>query len=242
MSARTEQMEGAFRLARIIKRLKERVRAEELGGEPVEQLVRRWSRLRSPELDLKVREYDPRWPDAFEAEKRRLQVALADEGGADIQHIGSTSIPRLPSKNILDLAVAVHSLPVTEGQSAALGALGYQPYGPSPIDPDFSWFWRIEQGGQGAFVIHVCAIRSPWFAYLVNFRDFMRAFPEERQRYEALKRELAALPDQGWLEYSVVKRALALRITERANAWAAARAEAAGSEQTAGALPGRNGG
>jgi GrpB-like predicted nucleotidyltransferase (UPF0157 family) len=242
MSGRPEQMEGALRLARIIKRLKERVRPDELGGEPVEQLVRRWSRLRSPELDIEVREYDPRWPEAFEAEKRRLLDALASEGGADIQHIGSTSIPRLPSKNIVDLAVAVRSLPVTGGQTAALVALGYQPYGPSPIDPAFSWFWRIEQGGQGAFVVHVCATESPWFAYLVNFRDFMRAFPEERQRYEELKRELAALPDQSWLEYSVVKRALALRITERANAWAAARARARGAEQAPGALPGPSGG
>ncbi len=242
MSARPEQMEGAFRLARIIKRLKERVRPEELGGESVEQLVRRWSRLRSPELDLQVREYDPRWPAAFEAERGRLHAALADEGEADIQHIGSTSIPLLPGKNILDMAVAVRSLPATARQTAALVALGYQSYGPSPIDPSFSWFWRIEHGSQGAFVVHVCAAQSPWFAYLVNFRDFMRAFSEERQRYEDLKRELAAAPDQSWLEYSVIKRVLALRITERANAWAATRADALRSERGAGAFPGRSGG
>jgi GrpB-like predicted nucleotidyltransferase (UPF0157 family) len=213
--------EGAFQLARIIRRLKERVSPEELGGEPVEQLVRRWSRLRSPELNIEVREYDPRWPAAFEAEQQRIHAVLAGLGLVDIQHIGSTSIAPLPSKNIVDLAVAVQALPCTEAQTAALTGLGYQAYGPSPIDPDFSWFWRIEEGGQGAFVVHVCGAQSPWFSHLIHFRDFMRAFPEERQRYEALKRELAQMPGQSWLEYSIVKRALALRITGRANAWAA---------------------
>ncbi|ADO75786.1 GrpB family protein [Stigmatella aurantiaca] len=213
--------EGAFQLARIIRRLKARVSTEELGGETVEQLVRRWSRLRSPELNIDVREYDPRWPETFEAEKHRIHGALKDLGLVDIQHIGSTSIAPLPSKNIVDLAVAVPSLPCSVPQTEALLGLGYQAYGPSPIDPDFSWFWRIEAEGQGAFVVHVCGAQSPWFSHLIHFRDFMRAFPEERQRYEALKRELAQVPDQSWLEYSIVKRALALRITERANAWAA---------------------
>ncbi|MCY1014860.1 GrpB family protein [Pyxidicoccus sp. MSG2] len=213
----------AFRLARIIRRLKERVRPEELGGESVEGLVRRWSRLRSPELDIQVREHDPAWASAFETEKQRLHAALADEGLVDIQHIGSTSIPPLPGKNILDLAVAVRALPCTARQAELLAGLGYESYGPSPIDPDFTWFWNVNADGQGAFVVHVCGHQSPWFSYLTNFRDFMRAEPEERQRYEALKRELAAVPGQSWLEYSIVKRALALRITERANAWAAAR-------------------
>lgn len=216
--------ENAFRLARLIRRLKERVGPEELGGETVEQLVRRWSRLRAPELDIQVREHDPEWARAFESEKQRLQAALAGEELVDVQHIGSTSIPPLPGKNILDLAVAVRTLPCTARQTERLTGLGYQSYGPSPIDPDFTWFWNIHEGGQGAFVVHVCGHQSPWFSWLLNFRDFMRAEPEERRRYEALKRELAAVPGQSWLEYSIVKRALALRITERANAWAAARA------------------
>lgn len=233
---------GAFELARIIKRLKVRVTPAELGGETVEQLVQRWSRVSYPELGLHVREYDPRWPQRFEAEKRRIQAALPHpDGVVDVQHIGSTSIPPLPGKNIIDLAVAVRALPATERHVRALVDIGYRHYGASPIDATFPWFWRVEPGGRsassdgpadpvgepgeapGSFVVHVCTTDSPWFANLVNFRDFMRAFPEERQRYADLKRELAAVPDQSWFEYSVIKRALALQITERANAWAAGR-------------------
>lgn len=221
----TERAVDAFGLARMIRRLEQRVRPEDLGGESVAQLVRRWSRLRSPEMDLQMRDYDPRWPEVFQAEKRRLQAALADEA-LDIQHVGSTAIPMLPGKNIVDVAVAGRALPPPGRQIELLVALGYEPYGPSPIDPAFSWLWRIEAGGQGAVVVHLCAIHSPWLANLVRFRDFLCAFPEERQRYADRKRELAAMPGQSWIEYSVAKRVLALHITERANAWAAARSQA----------------
>jgi GrpB-like predicted nucleotidyltransferase (UPF0157 family) len=221
----TERAVDSFGLARMIRRLEQRVRPEDLGGESVAQLVRRWSRLRSPEIALKTGDPDPRWPDIFEAEKRRLHAALADEA-VEIQHIGSTAIPMLPGKNIIDVAVAGRALPASGRQIELLVALGYEPYGPSPIDPAFSWLWRIEAGSEGAVVVHLCAIDSPWFANLVNFRDFLRAFPEERQRYADHKRELAAMADRSWIEYSVAKRVLALRITERANAWAAARSQA----------------
>lgn len=221
----TARAVDALGLARMIRRLEQRVRPEDLGGESVAQLVRRWSRLRSPEMDLKVRDHDPRWAEVFQAERRRLQAALADEA-VEVQHIGSTAIPMLPGKNIIDVAVAGCALPPSGRQIERLVALGYEPYGPSPIDPEFAWLWRIEPGGQGAIVVHLCAIHSPWLANLVNFRDFLCAFPDERQRYADRKRELAAAADQSWIEYSVAKRVLALCITERANAWAAARSRA----------------
>lgn len=215
----------AFGLARMIRRLEQRVRPEDLGGESVAQLVRRWSRLRSPEMDLKMGDHDPGWPAVFQAEQRRLRATLADEA-VEIEHIGSTAIPMLPGKNIIDIAVAGRALPPSGRQIEQLVALGYEPYGPSPIDPEFSWLWRIEAGRRGATVVHLCARHSPWFANLVNFRDFLCAFPGERQRYADRKRELAAVTDQSWIEYSVAKRVLALRITEQANAWAAARPQA----------------
>jgi GrpB-like predicted nucleotidyltransferase (UPF0157 family) len=214
----------AFGLARMIRRLEQRVRPEDLGGEPVAQLVRRWARLRAPEMDLAVRDHDPRWAEVFEAEQARLRAQLGDDAAA-IHHIGSTAIPRLPGKNIIDIAVAGRALPPPARAIERLVALGYEPYGPSPIDPAFAWLWRIDGDGQGAVVVHVCAIDSPWLANLVNFRDYLRAFPDERHGYAERKRALASVPDQSWIEYSVAKRVLALRVTERANAWAASRGQ-----------------
>lgn len=221
MSAPTGQIVGALQLARIIRRLKEHVGPDELGGETVEQFMRRYSRMRLPKLDLNMQSrYDSNWPGAFESEKQRLQAVLAGEHVIGIEHIGSTSIPRLSSKNILDIAVAIRAPLSIERQAQSLAGLGYQAYGESPIAANFSWFWRIGSGGDSSFVVHTCPDDSHRFTDVKNFRDFLRSFPEEQQRYVDLKHELAAVPDQSWLEYSALKQVLIARITAQANAWA----------------------
>ena len=223
MSDSTGRAVDALQLARIIRRLKAQLRPGELGGETVEAFVRRYSRVRLPGMDLGMqREYDPGWPEAFEREQLRLRVALAAEGVIGIEHIGSTAIPHLSSKNIVDMAVALRAPLSIERQTLALAELGYQACGESPIAEGFSWFWRIGRDGDSSFVVHTCEAGSQRFADIRNFRDFLRAFPEERQRYVDLKRALAAVPGQSWLEYSASKKVLVVRITARANAWAMA--------------------
>ncbi|EAU70056.1 GrpB family protein [Stigmatella aurantiaca] len=208
-------------MMRVIRQLKERLGIQHIGGEPIEHLVRRWSRVEMPELNLEVRAYDPSWPVLFERERQRLQKALEAEPLIDIQHVGSTSIPPMPSKNIVDLAVAL-TLPLcTDSQKERLESLGYRYHGTSPIDPGFFWFWRLEDGT--ALVVHLCDPRAAWYTNLLHFRDYMREHLEERASYERLKRELASVPGQSWLEYSVLKRHLLQQITDRANVWAAAR-------------------
>ncbi len=224
MNDPVRRVTDALQLARIIRRLKQHVRPDELGGENVELFVRRYARVRLPVLDLDVQgEYDPSWPRSFESEKHRLQAALAGECVVGIEHIGSTSIPHLSSKNILDIVVAMRVPPSIERQALLLAELGYQAYGESPIAEGFSWFWRVGRDGDSSFVVHTCAAESSRFADVTNFRDFLRKFPEEQQRYVDLKRALAAVPEQSWLEYSVSKKALVLRITALANAWALVR-------------------
>jgi GrpB-like predicted nucleotidyltransferase (UPF0157 family) len=220
VSASAWKVADALQLARIIRRLKQQVGADELGGESVEQFVRRYARVRLPDLDLNAQtDYDPHWPRIFESEKQRLQTAFAAGTTIRIEHIGSTSIPHARSKNILDIAVAMQGPSSPEHQARALAELGYQAYGESPIDAAFSWHWRIGRGGDSTFVVHTCPADSPRFADITNFRDFLRAFPGEQRRYVELKRELSAVTGQTWLEYSALKKALVVRITARANAW-----------------------
>lgn len=220
MSPDTRDLGGALQLARVIRRLKAQVQPGELGAETVEHLVRRYARVRPPALTLDMQShYDPSWPRAFEEEKDRLLDAFAGEDVLGVEHIGSTAIPDLPSKNILDIAMARGASLSAERQSGILSELGYQAYGESPIDAGFSWHWRIGQAGDRAFVVHTCAADNPRFTDIRNFRDFLRAFPQERQRYLELKQALAAVPGQTWLDYSVFKKVLVVRITARANAW-----------------------
>jgi len=227
MSAATADLSGALQVARVLRRLRAQVQPGELGAESVEQFVRRYSRVRAPALDLNLRSggYDPAWPQAFEDEKQRLLTALAGEDVAGVEHIGSTAIPQLASKDILDIVVAMRDPAAIARVAGTLDALGYRAHGESPIDAGFAWHWRIAADGGRSFVVHTCAAANPRFAEIKNFRDFLRAFPHERQRYVELKRELAAVPDQTWLEYSALKKILVVRITAQANAWRAAGGE-----------------
>jgi len=211
------------RAARAIRDLRASVRNET--REPLERKIGRWQRLRTPELPPRiqsVRPSDPAWPAHFERERARITSGLAGALGpglvADVQHIGSTAIPSLASKSILDLLVAVHGSPATPEQLAALSTLGYQDYGTSPCDHEAVWLWNTERDDV-AFVVHLCSAANPWIHTALNFRDYMRAFPAECARYEALKHEIAAEKDRTLFEYSLIKLKLFYEISERADAW-----------------------
>lgn len=223
--------DGIARVTRAIRDLKASVRTET--REPLERKIRRWQRLSTPDLPpgvRAVRPYDPDWPARFEREAERLRAAFAAALGpervASVEHIGSTAIPGLAGKGILDLLVAVHGdavhgAPASPEQMAVLGGLGYRDHGTSPCDHEAVWLWNTE-GDDVAFVLHLCAAGNPWISTALNFRDYMRTFPAECARYEALKRELAAKQERSLLEYSLVKLKLFYEVSERADAWRAA--------------------
>ncbi|HWM95357.1 MAG TPA: GrpB family protein [Thermoanaerobaculia bacterium] len=201
------------RTARAIKRLRSRI--EVYGVETVEETFRRWQALRLPGLALSVREHDPEWADRFARERDRILPAL---GAVEIQHFGSTSIPPLPAKDIIDFFVAVDGPPVTPERVETLAGLGYELYGNSPVDPETVWFWST-RAGPCAFAAHVCQRGLPWLSTVVNFRDFLRIHPEERRRYEDAKRRLAREEGQDFLGYSVGKMALFSELNAKADAW-----------------------
>jgi GrpB-like predicted nucleotidyltransferase (UPF0157 family) len=194
--------------------------------EPIERKVRRWQHLRMPALLAPevqaVRPYNPAWPLLFAAEKERLQTMLGAEVTA-VEHIGSTSIPGMASKSILDLIVAVRDVPAS---LALLAAAGYEDFGVSPCDHEAVWLWNIDpprpEGEPGcATIVHVCAHDNPWIPTALNFRDYMRAFPAEGASYQELKHRLGA-EGRSLLEYSIVKLKLFYELSARADAWVAA--------------------
>lgn len=202
------------RLMETMKAVKHlRRRFENWGSETVEEHFRRLRDIRLPELKLAVRGHDPEWASLFAAEKARLLAVLGDS--VDVQHFGSTSIPPLPSKDMIDFYVAMEDPPVE-----TFAALGYEHYGNSPVDPQTVWFWKT--GDRCAYVAHVCERGRPWMATVVNFRDYLRAHPEERTRYAEAKQRLAAEQGQDFLGYSVGKLALIGEVNEKAVAWIAA--------------------
>ncbi len=213
-------LQDILRASRVIRRAKQRIRHDP--RESVESKVRRWQALEAPELPAAIRAirpYDPHWPELSAREKARLAQALGPETPSEIRHIGSTSIPGLAGKPIIDLLVAIDPAPrAAERMTAGLAGLGYAPYGTSPCDPEAHWFWKLE-ADRCAFVVHRCARSNPWIRTAVNFRDYMRAHPEDCANYEACKHRLAEREDLSLFEYSLEKLILFYEISERAEAW-----------------------
>lgn len=201
---------------RALRRIPPEVRAKHERAETLEQKFSRWQNVRVPSVPLSQRPYDPVWADWFERERERLSESLGCPTDRIIHH-GSSSVPGLASKNVVDMGVALDPPVDFDAVESRLAALGYEPWGNSPLDPETVWLWRIE--ADRAFAVHVCAVGRPWLSEVVDHRDFLRAHPEERERYAELKRQLAEEEHKSFLEYTINKMTLWIEMAERARAW-----------------------
>ncbi|HMF56295.1 MAG TPA: GrpB family protein [Pyrinomonadaceae bacterium] len=135
---------------------------------------------------VEVVAYDPAWPRLFSEEERQLRCAL----GAlvvDIQHVGSTSVPGLAAKPILDIAIALRRISDAEQCVAPLEALGYEYKGECGL-PNRHYFTK---GSPRTHHLHVVEATSAYWANHLCFRDRLRSDEELARRYAQLKSELA---------------------------------------------------
>ncbi len=134
--------------------------------------------------------YDPDWPRRFDEERRVLTAVFAG-AEAVIEHIGSTAVPGLGAKPVIDIIVGVPVLVEAERRIPALEAAVYE-YVPEYEQqmPDRRYF-RKPRFGPRAFHVH-CVITGGdlWIRHLA-FRDYLRAHPESAAAYDSLKRQLA---------------------------------------------------
>ena len=215
-----ERLQEALRISRTIREFEATVHD---GREPIARKVRRWQRLRTPRIPewaQELRPHDPAWEERFAREAGLIREALGHEAVDDVQHIGSSAIPHLKSKPMLDLAVAVREDPAAPRLIEAFASLGYEHYGNSPCDHEADWLWKSSEG-DCLIVVHLCHASNPWRSTAVNFRDYLRAHAGECELYEKRKRELAAGQAGSLLEYSLGKLALFYEISARADVWRA---------------------
>lgn len=133
-------------------------------------------------------DYDPQWPVRYEAERERIGAAIGNFID-DIQHIGSTAVPGLSSKPIIDILVVVPSLAQVESCLAPLQKLGYEYMGEYGI-PGRHYFLKKEQRLH-AFHLHMCEADHSTATQCVVFRDFLRLHPVDAHEYSELKKVLA---------------------------------------------------
>lgn len=144
--------------------------------------------MRAPVISV---EYDPRWPAQYE-EERDLILAAVGDWIVGIEHVGSTAVPGLGGKPIIDIMPGVRRLADVEHCIQPLASVGYE-YVPeyNEILPERRYFHKGPPEDR-TFHLHVAERASGFWERHVLFRDFLRRHPEEAQEYYLLKKELAA--------------------------------------------------
>ncbi len=142
-------------------------------------------------------EYDPTWPDTFEELKDVIERAVGDLA-LRIEHVGSTSVPGLSAKPVIDLDVVMPSYEALPEIVARLSTLGYMHEGDLGIKgrEAFAREGRdVPRDGRGgewpSHHLYVCPPDGEGLIRHLAFRDYMRSHPEEVAAYEAVKRRLA---------------------------------------------------
>jgi putative glutamine amidotransferase len=147
-------------------------------------------RRRSSSREVVIVPSDPGWPDRFAAEAEAIANALPPDLVARIDHVGSTSVPGLAAKPIIDVQVSVRSMSPVAAYVDPLVAAGYR-HVLDPWSDDHEFFSRDDGSGDRAVNVHLCLVDSAWERKHLVFRDWLRAHPGDVEAYAELKRDLA---------------------------------------------------
>jgi GrpB-like predicted nucleotidyltransferase (UPF0157 family) len=139
-----------------------------------------------PSERVELVDHDPAWAELYEQE-RELLADVFDGRAVGIEHIGSTSVPDLCAKPIVDVLVGLQELELTDEQVAAMERLGYRYLGEHGLPGRL--FFRKEPRTHH---VHVVQHGGEVWERQITFREALRSDEEERRRYDEYKRRLAA--------------------------------------------------
>ena len=184
-------------------------------NETTEARVRRLARE-----DIEIVPYDPRWPDLFQREKKHLLSCLPDRVILRIEHFGSTAVPGLAAKPIIDMLAEVTDLEEVKTKVVPiLEAQGYEylwrPTLGDDTPPFYAWFIKRDPQGCRTHHIHMVERHFPHWDRLL-FRDYLLEHPTVAREYERLKLALAQAHPNDRPAYTKGKTDFVLRITEQA--------------------------
>ncbi|MDT4966967.1 MAG: hypothetical protein QOJ64_1704 [Acidobacteriota bacterium] len=168
---------------------------------------------------VEVVAHDPHWRVAFEAEATQVAAALGPNVVA-IHHIGSTAIPNIYAKPIIDLLVEMRDIAEVDERSSAMESLGYEAMGEYGI-PGRRFFRKDNREGIRTHHIHAFEAGSAEGERHLAFRDYMIAHAEDALEYSELKRKLAQEHSQSIDGYMDGKDGFIKEIDRRAAQWRA---------------------
>jgi len=162
-----------------------------------------------------VTPYQSSWPEAFQQAKEQLETIFGDHLLA-IHHIGSTSVPGLSAKPILDILPVVDSLDGIEAFDAAMEQIGYEAKGEFGM-PGRRYYRK--GGDNRTHHIHLYADGNPEIMRHVVFRDYLRQHPQEVEAYSTIKERLARQYPEDISAYIAGKDSFVKTMEQRALAW-----------------------
>ena len=161
--------------------------------------------------------YDPEWPELYESERVRILAEIGDTITA-IEHVGSTAVPGISAKPIIDVMVGVDDIADAELCIAPLQSLGFV-YRPELEDviPERRFF-ELYRDDVRMCHVHVVEIGPGFWEDHLLFRDYLRSNPDVAAEYEALKQRLANEHRHDRYTYSDSKTGFIRRVEARARA------------------------
>lgn len=163
-----------------------------------------------------VVDYDPRWPESFADEARRIRAALGANAVA-VEHTGSTSVPGLPAKPVIDITLEVPDSSVEAVYVPALEAAGYHLQIREPEWHEHRCFYkRLDRGDNRDVNLHVHTAGCVEATKVAVFRDWLRTHPEDLELYRDTKRELAKRDWKFVQNYADAKTSVITDIMSRA--------------------------
>ena len=141
---------------------------------------------------VEIAEYDPKWVMLYRNEKGKIQAAIGHVAGA-VEHIGSTAVPGLGAKPIIDIMVAIRLLSEADKCLEPLRSIGYEYQPQHEVSmPERRFFSKGEPPIEQHYHLHMVEKRSEFWKQHLAFRDYLRTHPEKARQYYELKKKLAS--------------------------------------------------
>jgi GrpB-like predicted nucleotidyltransferase (UPF0157 family) len=151
-----------------------------------------------------IESYNPEWVTEFKRIKKILGNIFGTKALA-IEHIGSTSVPGMSAKPVVDVALVVEKIESFDKEKEEMTKLGYESKD-NYIAPETIIFFKTDDTGVKTENIHVCSKNSDRAIHLLASRDYLRTHPERAQQYSDLKDELYKKFPDDYVAYREAKR------------------------------------
>ncbi|MGH9410734.1 MAG: GrpB family protein [Vicinamibacterales bacterium] len=165
------------------------------------------------EAPIEVVQYDPAWPALFREERRELQRVLAPWLAGSIEHIGSTAVPGIAAKPVIDIMAGVSSLEASRPAIEAAATLRYCYF---PYQPDLEHWFCKPSPALRTHHLHLVPVGSAQWVRPIAFREYLRVHSDVAAEYEELKRGLALRFRLDREAYTDAKRPFIDAVTEKA--------------------------